>query len=180
LFIKALGKKKREHVLVYYCAWRLPAWAQRASDPFDRHYWPETTLRHGFGLGGLPSNPNLRPAGSSHRARPSIVTIHRLTGNQYYHNTTHARRPRHARAPAAKGIFHICTASYTYGYGLTGGWPAPDAYCIPLSSFFKKGGGERWTVTLCFHILPPSQIISDFKDLTESKHFKFDQIYMIR
>ena len=33
---------------------------------------------------------------------------------------------------------------------------------------------------LCWMILPPFQIISHFKNLGESKFFKFDQIYMTR
>ena len=137
-----------------YCAWRLPAWAQR-------HF--RSTLLAGdddASCMALPWRLAVQPESPAGRIVPPRASVHpSIDWKSVPH--THARRPRHARAPAAKGFFHICTLPRARTVtDLRYGWPAPDAVVATrvcyntasLSSFFKKGGGESWTVTLCFYI----------------------------
>jgi hypothetical protein len=45
---------------------------------------------------------------------------------------------------------------------------------------YQSFGAEYVKLTGQSYMLPPSQIIRHSKNLGESKHLKFDQIYMIR
>ena len=114
---KALGQTST----ITYCAWRLPATTLLSIHIIGRRRRCVVALC----LGGLPSDPNLRPAGSSHHhARPSSVTIHRLTGNQYH--TCASSAPSRACSSCKKEFISIYVLPRARTVtDLRYGWPDP-------------------------------------------------------